>query len=94
MPDLFDNRVVIPAILWLWIALTALVVIGGLRYLFRVRARDRTRGPRVDDAALRRILETGVLPGDDDEPLDMDEAARAEADFWSETWDEPEEYHR
>jgi hypothetical protein len=29
-----------------------------------------------------------------DEPLDMQAAARAEEEFWSESWDEPEEYSR
>jgi hypothetical protein len=48
----------------------------------------------VDDDALRRILETGSLPGEDDDPLDMDAAARAEEEFWRESWDEPEEYSR
>jgi hypothetical protein len=54
----------------------------------------------VDDDALRRIMQHGTLSTggrddeDDDEPLDPDKAARAEEEFWAESWDEPEEYSR
>jgi hypothetical protein len=53
----------------------------------------------VDDDALRRIMEHGTLSTgrydeDDDEPLDPEKAARAEEEFWAESWDEPEEYSR
>jgi hypothetical protein len=48
----------------------------------------------VDDDALRQLLETGSFEPDEDEPLDLDAAARAEEEFWSESWDEPEEYKR
>ena len=79
---------------WYWSLLAALVIVAGLRYGLRRRALRRSRGiPRVDDAALGRILQTGSLPGDDDdEPLDLEAAARAEEEFWEEHWDEPEEY--
>lgn len=85
--------------IWIWSLLAVLVLVAGIRHLLRMRA---TRGaPRVDDAAIERILQTGSLrirddddDDDDDEPLDVDEAARAEEEFWSESWDEPEEYPR
>lgn len=78
----------------LWAVLAGLALAAGARHLWRTRA-GRGRGtPRVDDAALRRILETGTLPGEDDDRLDLDEAARAEREFWDEGWDEPEEYGR
>lgn len=81
--------------IYLWVLLAALVAVAGARHLIRLRAgRTRPSAPRVDDAALRRILETGSLPAPDDERLDMDAAARAEEEFWSESWDEPEEYGR
>lgn len=83
--------------LWLWTLLAALGALAGIRHVVRMRSvRSSERPPRVDDEALRRILETGSLgAGDDDDApdrLDMDAAARAEDEFWSETWDEPEEY--
>jgi hypothetical protein len=81
--------------MWLWILLSVLACIAGLRHWRWGRAaRSSSGAPRVDDEALRQILETGSLPGDDDEPLDMDEVARAEEEFWGESWDEPEEFSR
>ena len=81
---------------WLWIFLSLLVAVAGLRYWARMRsARTTSRPPRVDDDALRQILATGSIRADEeDESLDMDAAARAEEEFWSESWDEPEEYGR
>lgn len=85
---------------WLWIFLALLAGAAGLRYLARLRSATRPGAPpRVDDDALRRILEHGTLStggdeDDDDEPLDPREAARAEEEFWAESWDEPEEYSR
>jgi hypothetical protein len=80
----------------IWILLGALAGVAGLRYVARIRALRSSSGvPRVDDTALRQILEEGTLTaGDGDEPLDMEEAARAEEEFWAESWDEPEEYSR
>jgi hypothetical protein len=80
---------------WLWGLLAVVVGVAGIRYWSRRRSlRARRHVPRVDDAALRQILETGALDAVDDEPLDLDAAARAEEEFWSESWDEPEEYTR
>ncbi len=64
-----------------------------LGLLRRARVPRSGAGPRVDDDAVRRILHTGRLGAgdDDDAPLDMDEAARAEEEFFGESWDEPEE---
>lgn len=77
---------------WLWMALGALAAIAGLRYRARLRAGRGGGPPRVDDEAVRRIMEEGRLHSGDDEPLDMREAARAEEEFWNQPWDEPEEY--
>ena len=80
---------------WIWIVLAALALLAGFRYLARLRATRRSAGsPAVDDDAVRRILETGVIDADDEEALDLDQAARAEEEFWDESWDEPEEYGR
>lgn len=81
---------------WLWIALGVLAALAGVRYRHRLAAGRRTGGrPRVDDDAVRRIIEEGSIDaggGDDVEPLDLDEAARAEEEFWEESWDDPEEF--
>jgi hypothetical protein len=82
---------------WIWILLAVLVAIAALRFRRRMAARHaRASGPIVDDDAIRRILEDGAIDVDDedDEPLDLDEIAREEAEFWDESWDEPEEYGR
>jgi len=62
--------------------------------LLRVRLREQvaSRRPRVDDDAVRAILERGVLVTDEDEPLDLDEIDEEERRFWSESWDEPDEW--
>jgi hypothetical protein len=78
-----------------WILVACLASIACFRHWRRMHsARGAGGAPHVDDEALRRILETGSLPGEDDEPLDMEAAARAEEEFWRESWDEPEEYSR
>jgi len=81
---------------WFWILLTALAAGAGLRYLARLHSATSGRSFAVDDAAVRRILEEGSLETDegDEGPLDLEEAARAEEEFWAESWDEPEEYSR
>ena len=82
--------------IWLWAFLAVATAVAGIRHLLRTRAARSAGAPRVDDDALRRILDTGTLstPDDEDEPLDLDAAARAEEEFWSQSWDEPEEYPR
>lgn len=75
----------------IWIVISVLAVLAGFRYLARIRS---LRTPAVDDDAVRRILDTGSLEAEDDESLDLDEAARAEEEFWDESWDDPEEYGR
>lgn len=73
--------------------LVGLAVASGIRLRVRLRKRlGRTRPPRVDDRALRTILDRGVLTTEEDEPLDYDEIDEEERRFWSEPWDEPEEW--
>jgi hypothetical protein len=76
---------------WVWILFAALAVLGGLRYIQRIGSMRSSGSPPVDDDALRRIVEDGSLSTEEDEPLDLEEAARAEEEFWNETWDEPDE---
>jgi hypothetical protein len=71
--------------------LVGLAVIAGV-----LARRRRRRGwgqppPTVDDEAIRKILNRGVLETDEDEPLDLGEIEEEERRFWSENWDEPEE---
>ena len=71
--------------------LVTLMAVSGIRLRQRILRRSGRRVPRVDDAALQRILEEGVLTSDEDAPLDQGEIDDAERRFWSERWDEPEE---
>jgi hypothetical protein len=76
----------------IWFGFGALAVLGGLavrRRLNESRARQRSV---LDDDAVRRIVDTGRLSIDEDPPLDIDEIEEAEDRFWSETWDEPEDW--
>ncbi len=81
-------------VFWLafWAALTALVIAAAIALRVRLRRRLGISDPRVDDDAVRSILETGVLRDDTPEPLDLDEIEEEERRFWSEPWDEPEEW--
>lgn len=74
-----------------WGACGVLIVIVGLRIRSRAR-RAIDRAPlSVDDEAVRRIIEEGVLESVEDEPLDLDEIEEEERRFWEQTWDEAEE---
>lgn len=74
------------------LALGAAIVWAFLR---RRRAlRETISMPSLDDAAVDRIIREGVIRMEDPEPLDLEEIARAEEDFWdSEGWDPAEEEH-
>ena len=67
-------------------------------WLMARRRRRRLRPPGtigwLTDDMVRDIIETGTLdgPGVPEEDLDLDEIAREEERFWSETWDEPGPY--
>lgn len=75
-----------------WAGLTLLVVVSGVSLRSRLRERVAAREPRVDDDAIRAILETGRLATQEDEPLDWEEIEEEERRFWSESWDEPDEW--
>jgi hypothetical protein len=76
----------------LWLVLSTLMVAAAVR--LHVRRRDLLASPlpRVDDTAVQTILETGELRTEEDEPLDLTEIDQREERFWSETWEEPEEW--
>ena len=75
----------------LWVALSALVVVAAVRLHLRRRELQASVLPRLDDAAIEAIIETGQLAVDD-EPLDLREIDEREERFWSESWDEPDEW--
>lgn len=75
-----------------WAGLGVMALVGGLAVRIGMRERPWSRGPVVDDDAVRRILETGTLATEEDEPLDLDDIAEQERRFKSETWDEPDEW--
>ena len=63
-----------------------------------IRLRMRRKAPPTDgwltDDMVQQIIDLGVLSERQvpEEALDLEEAAREEERFWSETWDEPERY--
>ena len=75
-----------------WAALMALVFASGIAVRRRLSRRLRAEPPTVDDEALRQIIETGSLATSEDEPLDLEQIDQEERRFWSDSWDEPEEW--
>ena len=69
-----------------------LVTASGLRLRTRRLRRRMGSMPVVDDEGVRRILEEGVFEADIESPLDLKEIEDEERRFWSERWDEPEEW--
>jgi hypothetical protein len=74
-----------------WALLAALTVAAGWS-LYERRRRLLRRQPLVDDDAIQSILDTGELYVDEDEPLNLQEIDEEEERFWSETWDEPDDW--
>ena len=72
--------------------LVGLLVASGV--LLRVRLRERIGRPglSVGDDDMRAILERGILTMDEEAPLDLREIDDEERRFWTEEWDEPEEW--
>lgn len=79
-------------VFWLvfWMGMTVLAVVAGVSLRVRLREGMQAPPPVVDDDAIRRILEEGVLEDGEDPPLDPEEIDAEERRFWSENWDEPE----
>ncbi|MBT6695526.1 MAG: hypothetical protein HOB12_07725 [Gemmatimonadales bacterium] len=46
----------------------------------------------IDDAAVEEILRSGTVTTSEDEPLDLGDIDEEEQKFWSESWDEPDEW--
>lgn len=72
-------------------ALAVLVLVAGYVYRTRLGARGGAAGSLTDDM-IRQIEEEGRLRLEHPEPLDLNEIREAEEQFWSESWDEPDEY--
>ena len=75
-----------------WFVLGALVLLGGVVVRRKLDASLDDAEPSLDDDAIRRIVETGTLGVDEDPPLDLEEIEEEEDRFWSESWDEPDEW--
>ena len=72
----------------IFLLLGLLVVVAGLAVRLRIRDTIGKDRPLLDDEALRRIQEEGVLyVEEEDEPLDPEEIGREEERFWDQTWD-------
>ncbi len=84
---------------WLSLILSVLALVFLLVASFVViRRRRRVKVPARDgwltDEMIRQIIERGAL-NDEQVPeaaLDLEQIAREEERFWSETWDEPDHY--
>lgn len=79
-----------------WLEFLAGLALGGVivwAWFQRRRwLRDQIHGAALDDAAVEQIINEGRLEVEVPEPLDLDEIARAENEFWdSEGWDPAEE---
>ena len=74
-----------------WVGLIVLAFAAGISLRARLREHVRPLIPAIDDEAVQAILSTGTLTVDD-EPLDISEIDEEERRFWSESWDEPEEW--
>ncbi len=77
---------------FIYLAIVFLAVVVGWLGRRRLRRHIGADRPRLGDDDVRRILREGRLEIELDEPLDPEEIEREEERFWSETWDEPEEY--
>lgn len=75
-----------------WTFLAVLAVAAGLSLHFRRKELLASSLSKVDDEAIAAILEKGELYVEEDEPLDQQEIDEEEERFWSERWDEPEEW--
>ena len=78
--------------LFFWTTLTILVMAAALRMYMRRKELFASNVPVLDDNAIDTILEIGELSTDEDEPLDLEEIDEEEERFWTESWDEPEEW--
>ena len=73
---------------YLLVALAVFVAVAGWRVRHRLRSRTRSG---VTDEVVHQIETLGRVDAEDVEPLDLERARAEEDEFWSESWDEPEE---
>ena len=69
----------------LWIGMGILVLVAG------ILARRGERRGRLSDDLIRQIESTGRIDREDVDPIDVEDIQAHEDDFWSQTWDEPED---
>lgn len=69
-------------------AFAILVAVAGWRVRHRLRHQTRTV---VTDDIVHQIETLGRVDAEDVEPVDLERVRAAEAEFWAQTWDEPEE---
>ena len=74
-----------------WFGLGLLAAVAWYSVRSRLRRSLRSEPVEVDDKAIARILEEGVLAGNEDDPLDLEHIRKEEENFWEKTWDEAEE---
>lgn len=72
----------------LW--LTVLTVLAVVVRLLRSQSGPTRDG--VTDEMVRQIEHRGTLRVEEHEPIDINDVRAEEDAFWSETWDEPDEY--
>jgi hypothetical protein len=79
---------------WLGIILGFLAALAGIRYVMRLRETVGSASATLTDEQIRRIEDEGwiAVGAEDEEPLDLDDIAQEEERFWTESWDEPEDY--
>lgn len=79
----------------IWLSAAALVaVLAGALVRVRVARTVSGKEPVVTDEVLRAVFEKGTVEvADEDEPLDEDEIRRAEEEFWSSEWEDPDPWH-
>lgn len=65
---------------------------AGVSLRMRLRGRVEQSMPVVDDAAVKEILTRGALITEEDSPLDIEQIDEEEQRFWSESWNEPDEW--
>ncbi len=74
---------------YFFLLVAVLAIAAGWAVRRRLGARTRTG---VTDDMMRQIETRGVVDAEDVDPLDLSRAQAEEDAFWTQTWDEPEEY--
>ncbi len=75
-----------------WFLIAAVIaLLFGLAQRRRIRRAASGKEPIVTDEVLRRVLEEGTVDlREEDEPLDEDRIRKAEEEFWSRDWEDPD----